>query len=198
MIKKASIFCASSNSVNPKYLNVALEVGRVMADLDIETYTGGGNSGLMEQVADGVLQSGGRCIGVIPQFMIDRDWLYDGLSEVIKVETMAERKSFLQNNTDASIMIAGGIGTLDEFFDTLVLKQLGKYLKPIIIVNTDGYFDHLLAMLDKMIDDKFLQKSNKSMWQVISSPYELPQALSNPNEWSIEDIRFDYNYTQKC
>ncbi len=193
MIKKATVFCAASNNVDPKYFDVAFKVGETLAKMGIIVYTGAGNSGLMEQVADGTLQNGGECIGVLPQFMIDRKWIYDGLTEVITVQTMAERKAILQQKTDVAIVLAGGIGTLDEFFDTLVLKQLGLYFKPIIIVNTDGYFDTLMTLLNKMIDDNFMQQENSAMWQVISSPDDLPDALNEPISWDTANINFSYH-----
>ena len=115
-----------------------------------------------------------------------------GLSEVIAVNTMAERKDILRDVADAIIVLAGGVGTFDEPFETLALKQLGLFFKLMIIINTNGYFDEILRMLDKTVVENFMQEENKAMWQVISSTEELPAALEKPVEWHKDRIKFTY------
>ena len=105
---------------------------------------------------------------------------------------MAERKDILRDVADAIIVLAGGVGTFDELFETLALKQLGLFFKPIIIINTNGYFDEILRMLDKTVVENFMQEENKAMWQVISSTEELPAALEKPVEWHKDRIKFTY------
>ncbi len=192
MIKKVSVFCSSSNKIAKDYFVEADRLGKTLAELDIACYTGAGKSGLMYEVEKSVLQNGGKCVGVIPQFMIDKKWLYEELSEVISVNTMSERKDILREVADAIIVLAGGVGTLDELFETLALKQLGLFFKPIIIINTNGYFDEMLQLLEKTISENFMQEANRSMWQVIESADELKEALSNNFRWTEDNIKFNY------
>lgn len=192
MITKVSVFCSSSDKISDHYFAEADKLGKTLAELNIVCYTGAGNSGLMYEVEKSVLQNGGKCVGVIPQFMIDKKWLYEGLSEVISVNTMAERKDILREVADAIIVLPGGVGTLDELFETLALKQLGIFLKPIIIINTNGYFDEMLQLLRKTILENFMQETNISMWQVIESADKLKEVLANSLPCTENNIRFTY------
>lgn len=182
-IKKVSVFCASSDSIPERFFAEAEEVGRLLALEGVTLYTGGGGQGLMGAVADGALDAGGECVGIIPHFMIEKEWLHKDLTEVVKVDTMAERKDMLREVTDAVVVLAGGIGTLDELFETMVLKQLGLYRKPIILLNTLGYFDLLLSQLDLTVAEGFMPEASKEMWQIVSSPSKVVEALKNPLHW---------------
>ena len=190
-IKKVSVFCASSSHIDKVYLEEAEELGRLLALEGITVYTGGGSQGLMRSVADGVLSAGGNCVGVIPHFMVEREWLYKELTDVVKTNTMAERKDILRDETDAVVVLAGGIGTLDELFETLALKQLGVYRKPIVILNTSGYFDLLLSQMDLTVSEGFMQAENRDMWHIAQSPSKVLEALKNPTEWDGSKIKFD-------
>ena len=187
---KASIYCSSSDTIDEKYFEEAAKCGQILARHGVECYTGGGNNGLMYALEKSVIGNGGSCIGIIPQFMIDFGWLYDGLSKIIVVETMAERKAILRHNADIFIVLAGGIGTLDELFDTLVTIQFKKSASPIIIVNTGGFYDDLLRMLDKISSENFLPHSQMNMWQAIESVEYLPQI--------IERLKNDSPHTEAC
>ena len=176
MIKTVSVFCSSSNKIDRRYFGEADRLGKILALRDIVCYTGAGSSGLMYEVERSVLDNGGKCVGVIPQFMID-------------VNTMAERKDILRDVADAIIVLAGGVGTFDELFETLALKQLGLFFKPIIIINTNGYFDEILRMLDKTVVENFMQEENKAMWQVISSTEGVPASLETPVECHKDRIK---------
>jgi len=177
-ILKISVFCSSSNNIDNQYFDEAISFGKILAKNGIVCCTGAGNSGLMATVEKSVLDNGGKCIGVIPQFMIDEGWCYQGLTETEVVSTMSERKARLRDICDAIVVLAGGIGTFDEFFEVLTLKQLGKFSKQIIIINTNNYFDELLKLLEKTINENFMQAIYRQMWQVIPSSEHLLEALA--------------------
>ena len=188
MVKNIGVFCASSSKICEKYFNAAEKFGKILAENNFVCYTGAGNSGLMNAVQESVLQNGGQCFGVIPQFMIDMNWCHQGLSGTIVVETMAERKAVLREKIDAAVFLPGGIGTLDEFFEILTLKQLGVFCKPIIILNTNSYYDELLKVLDKTIEENFMLKEHKKMWQVVNSAEEILPAIIAAPHWQSENI----------
>lgn len=177
MIKTAAIYCSSSDNIASCYFAEAKRLGQVLARLDIVGYTGAGNNGLMYEVERSMLQNGGKCVGVIPQFMVDNGWLYEELTEIITVKTMAERKEILRQRADMVLVLAGGIGTLDEMFETLALKQLGLFAPPVIIINTEGYFDDMLRMLDKIVSERFMSHKDGRLWHTINSADELSSVV---------------------
>ena len=190
MIKNIGVFCASSSKISKNYFNAAEKFGKILAENNFICYTGAGNSGLMNAVEDSVLLNGGQCFGVIPQFMVDVNWCHQGLSGTIVVETMMERKAVLREKIDAAVFLAGGIGTLDEFFEILTLKQLGIFCKPIIILNTDNYYNELLKLLDKTIAENFMLEEHRKMWQVVNSAEEILSAIAAAPDWQNENIKF--------
>ena len=189
MVKNIGVFCASSSKISRVYFDEAEKFGKILAENNLICYTGAGNSGLMNAVQDSVLQNGGQCFGVIPQFMVDMNWHHQGMSETIVVKTMAERKVILCKKIDAAVFLAGGIGTLDEFFEILTLKQLGIFCKPIIILNTDNYYDELLKVLDKTVAENFMLEEHKKMWQVVNSVEEILPAIIAAPDWKSENIK---------
>lgn len=132
--------------------DAAVRLGQLLATRHIRLINGAGNIGLMRSVADAVLQNGGEVTGVIPHFMVEQGWHHTGLTELIEVDSMHERKRLMAEKSDAVIALPGGCGTLEELLEIITWKQLGLYLQPIVILNTNGFFDPLLTMLDKAID----------------------------------------------
>ena len=189
MIKTIGIFCASSNKIDKIYFEAANKTGKIFAENGLICYTGAGNSGLMEAVGSSVMKNGGQCIGVIPQFMVDMNWHHPALSETIIVETMMERKAILREKSDAVVFLPGGIGTFDELFEILTLKQLGIFCKPIIFLNTNNYYNELFKVLDKTIEEDFMRKEHKKMWQVVSCPEEILPAIAAAPDWQSENIK---------
>ena len=177
------IYCASSPNIDNVYFDAATRLGKILAQHNIACITGAGWQGLMGAVNDSVLQNGGKVKGIIPQFMIDSGWCHSQLTELLVTESMHERKSLMAQQSDAAIALPGGLGTLEELAEILTWKQLGLYKKPIIILNIKGYYDPLLVMFDKMIDEKFLHPDYRSMWQVVSSPEEVMDCLKNFETW---------------
>lgn len=177
------VYCASSSQINPRFFDAAARLGKILAEAGISVVFGGGATGLMGQLADSVLASNGTISGIIPQFMCDENWHHSELSELIVVATMHERKEKMARMADAVIALPGGCGTLEELLEVITWKQLGIFTKPIIIVNTDGYYDSLIDMLHRAIDEKFMRDIHRNMWQVVKKPEEVLNAIEKSVSW---------------
>lgn len=149
------VYCGASDLAEQKYAEVARQVGEELARRQWTLVWGGGKTGLMGAVARGAKESGGRVVGVLPEFIRQWEVAYERADEMMVVTTMAERKLLLQVRSDVFVILPGGIGTLDEIADTLDLRNLSQHDKPIILLNQDGYYDKLLAFIDHTIAKKF-------------------------------------------
>ncbi len=173
ILKSIVVYCASSPGVNPVYRQVAEEVGMKLAKADIRLIYGGGGRGLMGIVADATLQHGGAVTGIIPNFLADLEVAHKELTELYHVETMHERKAKMVSMADGVITLPGGYGTLDELFEILAWRQLKIYHGPIGVLNTNGFYDHLLAHCDRMVADGFLKIENRNLIIVADNIDEL-------------------------
>lgn len=171
-IKSVAIYCASSTKIKPIYYEVARQLGRGLALKGVTQVNGAGNMGLMQAASDAALEVGGKVIGVIPSFMIEQNWHHTGLSQLIETVDMESRKQTINEMTDAAIVLPGGCGTMDEFFEIVTLKQLGVYLKPIIILNIDGYYDYLLKHLERSMEENFMRDAHRDIWRVATTAEE--------------------------
>jgi hypothetical protein len=180
------VFCASSANIDERYLEAARELGRLLAQEGWRCVNGGGAVGLMGAVTDGALDAGGQVTGVIPKFMVDNGWCYDRLEDVIVTADMHQRKYMMSEMADAVIAMPGGVGTLEELLETLTWRQLGLVKVPVIILNTLGYFDQLIAMLDHAIDEGFMKPSHAQLWTVAETPAEAIAMLENVKPVSFE------------
>ena len=152
-IKQICVYCSSSNQIAKEYFDDARVLARHLVQQDITLVYGGGSSGLMGCLADEVLTHKGRVIGIIPDFMKQVEWAHTGVTELHVVGDMHERKKKFLDGTDALVALPGGCGTLEELLEVITLKRLGLYSKPIIIVNLNGFYDPLLEMLQRCIDE---------------------------------------------
>jgi len=177
------VYCASSTQINPLYFEATARLGNILANAKLSVVFGGGSTGLMGQLADSILAEKGNITGVIPRFMVDENWHHSELTELIVVETMHERKEKMAKMADAVIALPGGCGTLEELLEVITWKQLGIFTKPIIILNMDGYYDSLIDMLHKAVEEKFMRNRHKSMWKVVATPEEVLDAISNSTDW---------------
>lgn len=168
-----AVFCGSKSGNNPIFEKHAKQVGHLLALQDIALIYGGGNKGLMAAVANGVLEKGGKVIGVIPQVLTEWEHQHDGLTELLVVENMHIRKHLLYEKCDAAIILPGGYGTLDELFEILTWNQLKIHHKPIFILNSDGFYNHLLAHIQQMLEATFLYLNPADTFTVVNSPDEL-------------------------
>ena len=176
-----TIYSASSGQVPAVYLEAARTLGRLIASGNHTLVNGAGRTGLMGACTDACLSAGGKAIGIIPQFMIDQGWQHRGMTELIVTPDMHRRKELMASKSDACIALAGGVGTLEELLEIITWKQLGLYLKPIIILNTNGYYDALLAQLQRAADECFMRPQHTDIWSVAATPEEAIQlALTTP------------------
>ena len=180
------VFCASSANIDERYLLAARELGQRLAEGGWRCVNGGGAVGLMGAVTDGTLDAGGEVTGVIPKFMVDNGWCYDRLEDVIITPDMHQRKQMMSEMADAVIALPGGVGTFEELLETLTWRQLGLVKVPVIILNTLGYYDALLTMLDHAINEGFMKSSHAALWQVASTPAEAIALLEHPNNVEFE------------
>ena len=180
------VFCASSANIDERYLLAARELGQRLAEGGWRCVNGGGAVGLMGAVTDGTLEAGGEVTGVIPKFMVDNGWCYDRLEDVIITPDMHQRKQMMSEMADAVIALPGGVGTFEELLETLTWRQLGLVKVPVIILNTLGYYDALLTMLDHAINEGFMKSSHAALWQVASTPAEAINLLEHPDNVEFE------------
>ncbi len=161
------VYCASSNAVPAEFFQAARAIGVGMATRGWPLVYGGGSVGLMGAVAEAVQEAGGRVIGIIPQGLLEREVGYLRADELIVTQTLRERKQIMEERADAFIALAGGFGTLEELLEILTLRQLDYHDKPIIIVNTAGYYDSLLAQFEQVYALGFTDERHRRLYQVV-------------------------------
>lgn len=177
MSKNLCVYCASSDRLDPKYAAAATLLGQEMAKRGWNLVYGGGKVGLMGAVAKAVKGSGGRVVGVIPEFMKAKELAYDEADEMHTVVTMRERKLLMETKADAFVTLPGGWGTLEEVMEILTLRQLDVLRKPVVIFNQDGFYDELLKFFDRMIAEKFNKPSNLQLFTVAKTVDEVFKQL---------------------
>ena len=180
------VFAASSSRIDPVYAEAAAGLGREFAHHNVHAVYGGGGIGLMGTFADELLRHGGTVTGVIPGFMINEGWGHDNVTEMIVTPDMSERKKTIFAMSDAAVALPGGVGTLEELTEVITLKQLGQFNKPIIIVNTGGFYDHLIEFFDHMVRGHFMRLEHKDIWQIVDQPGEVIPAILNYTGWHAD------------
>lgn len=183
MKKTICVYSASSTKINQRYYDAAVELGELIARKGMRLVNGAGTMGLMRACADAVLNNGGEAVGVIPQFMIDRNWHYEDMTELIVTKDMHERKRKLATMADAIIALPGGCGTLEELLEVITWKQLGIINKPIVILNTDGYYNPLIEMFGKAAGEHFMREEHLHLWTVAGTPEEALEQAFNAPAW---------------
>ena len=189
-LRRVCVYCASSEISDAVYLDAARRLGEILAENSITVVYGGGAVGSMGRLAEGALSRGGRVIGVIPRFMQELEWDHKGISELQIVENMRERKHLMLTDSDAAIALPGGSGTLEELLEAISLKRLGIYLNPIVIVNTRGFYDPLLELLRRCIDERFLDERHAAMWQVAAAAEQVLPVLYAAPKWTHDARQF--------
>ncbi|GAB4477602.1 MAG: TIGR00730 family Rossman fold protein [Thermoflexibacter sp.] len=178
-MKRIAVFCGANIGTHPIYKKEIEELGKQLVRNKYELVYGGAKVGLMGAIADAVLKEGGKVIGVMPDFMDDKELAHEGLTELIWVASMHERKTLMADLSDGFIATSGGFGTFDELFEILTWAQLGLHQKPIGLLNINGLFNPLLQMLDNMVENGFLKEHNKNKLLVADNPSELLQKMKN-------------------
>ncbi|UZT97303.1 TIGR00730 family Rossman fold protein [Chryseobacterium fluminis] len=178
-MKSITVFCGSSFGSDEKYKRQATLLGQTLAKHNIQLIYGGANVGLMGAVADGALNSGGKVIGVLPHFLQSKEIAHKQLTELILVETMHERKTRMNDLCDGVIVLPGGYGTLEEFFEMITWAQLGLHQKPIAVLNIDGFYNDLIKLVQTMADKGFLKQVNRDMLLISDNIDELLNMMKN-------------------
>jgi uncharacterized protein (TIGR00730 family) len=194
-MKSISIFCGANFNGDPVLKQTVDQLTEIMVSRDMALVFGGGKVGVMGLLAEGMLQRGGKAIGVIPQFLMDKEVGHTGLTELHIVENMHQRKQLMSDLCDGIIMLPGGFGTLEEFFEVLTWLQLGLHNKPIGILNVNGFYDLLLKQMDVMVEQQFLKPANRKLVITSGDPIELISLMENFNAKPDEVWFKDRNLT---
>jgi uncharacterized protein (TIGR00730 family) len=177
-MRRICVFCGSNTGVRSEYAEAARALAAVLVEHKLGIVYGGGNVGLMGVLADAALGVGGEVIGVIPQSLLDKEVGHRGVTELLVVETMHERKALMNDLSDAFIALPGGFGTLDEFFEVLTWSQLGFHGKPCALLNVAGYYDRMLAMLDHAVAEGLLRAAHRELVIADTDPSRLMLRLN--------------------
>ena len=177
-MKRLCVFCGSNRGARPVFAEVARQTGTLLAERRIGLVYGGGRVGLMGVLADAVLAAGGEAIGVIPGHLSEREVGHGGLSELHVVGSMHERKALMARLADGFLALPGGIGTLDELFEIWTWRQLGLHSKPVGLLDTGGFFSPLVAFLDRLVEEGFLRREQRSLLEVEADPAALVDRLT--------------------
>lgn len=189
-MQSVCVYCASSTQIDEKYFHAAEKLGTLIAQHGLRLITGAGKLGLMNTVQDAALAAGGEAVGVIPTFMVREGWHHEGLTQLIETASMHERKQTMANLSDGVIALPGGCGTMEELLEIITWKQLGLYLNPIVILNIDGFYDHLLAQLSKAVEDNFMRSIHADIWRVATTPEEAIELLLSTPTWDKSVRKF--------
>ena len=173
------VYGASSKTLDKSYLDAGIELGVLLAKKGHRLVFGGGCGGLMGAGAEGVYSEKGYIKGVSPRFFDVDGILFEHCDELVMTNTMRERKQIMEDSSDAFITTPGGVGTFEEFFEILTLKQIGRHNKPMAILNTNNYYDELIALMDKAIAGNFMTKENHNLYKVCATPEEAIEYIEN-------------------
>ncbi len=184
------VYCASSAKVDKVYFIATERLAKEFVKEEVEVVYGGGSSGLMGKLADTIIENGGKIKGIMPKFMNEVEWAHKGVLDFELTETMHERKAKFLENVDGLVALPGGSGTLEELLEAITLKRLGQFTKPIVILNTNGFYEPLMQMFQKCVSEKFMHEKHSKMWQFVNEPEEVIPAIKNSEEWNKDAISF--------
>jgi uncharacterized protein (TIGR00730 family) len=187
---KLCVYCASSALAPPHFGDAAYELGRILAKKGITIVYGGGGKGSMGSLADGALSENGEIIGVIPRFMMEREWAHPAVRTMHLTETMAERKMKMVELADGVVALPGGSGTFEELLEVITLKRLGKFLHPVVIVNQDGFYDPLVALFNRSVRERFMDARHLSMFSVVPAVDHVLEAIDRAPGWDSGALEF--------
>ena len=187
---KICVYCASSAKVNKVYFEATERLAKEFVKEKIEVVYGGGSSGLMGKLADTIIENGGKIRGIMPKFMNEVEWAHKGVLDFELTENMHERKAKFLEGVDGLVALPGGVGTLEELLEAISLKRLGQFTKPIVILNTKGYYESLKQMLKKCVAENFMHEKHFDMWQFVDEPEDVIPAIKNSAGWDKDAINF--------
>ena len=190
MIQSVCVYCSSSNRASAIYLDAAARLGRILAQNGITIVYGGSSLGSMGRLAAAALEAGGKVIGVLPRFMDELEWGHRALTELRVVDDMHERKRVMLELSGAAIALPGGCGTLEELLEAITWKRLGLYFGPVVLVNVNGFFDPCIELLNRCVDERFMDEKHRAMWSVAEDPESVMETLRSAGEWSRDARNF--------
>lgn len=184
------VYCASSDAIHQDYFKDTRAFALELCEKNIGVVYGGGGSGLMGHLATTMLENGGRVKGIMPFFMKEIEWAHKHVTEWKFVSDMHERKRSFLEHADAVVALPGGVGTFEELLEVITWKKLGLFTKPIVILNTNGYYDPLLAMLQRSIDEGFMSEVHGTMYEVAQTASKILPAIERSSPWDADAIKF--------
>lgn len=176
---KICIYCASSAEISDIYFAATEALAKELVKNKVEVVYGGGAIGLMGKLADTIIENGGTIYGIIPRFMFDKGWAHKKVTDLVVTETMQERKARYLSGIDGIIALPGGSGTLEELLEAITLKRLGQFSKPIIILNTNGFYEPLIQMFQKCANENFINGKDLELWTFANEPSDAMDLLMN-------------------
>lgn len=190
---KICVYCASSAKVDTVYFEATEKLAIQLVNANIEVVYGGGAVGLMGKLADTVIEHGGKIKGIMPKFMNEVEWAHKRVTDFEFTDTMHERKAKFLEGIDGLVTLPGGSGTLEELLEAITLKRLGQFSKPIIILNTNGFYNPLREMLEKCVSEQFMHEKHLQMWSFIDQPEDVIESIINAEVWEENSINFATN-----
>lgn len=187
---KICVYCASSAKIDKSYFDATEKLALEFVHKGIEIVYGGGAIGLMGKLADTIIENGGKIKGIMPKFMNEIEWAHKKLVDLELTETMHQRKAKFLEGIDGIVALPGGTGTLEELLEAITLKRLGQFTKPIVILNTNNYYEPLKQMLTRCVDENFLSEKHQEMWTFVDEPEQVLQSILNSPSWSAQSINF--------
>jgi hypothetical protein len=187
------VYCSSSAKIDKSYFDATEKLAKEFIKHNIEVIYGGGAIGLMGKLADTIIENNGRIKGIMPQFMNEVEWAHKKVENFEFTETMHERKAKFLENIDGLVALPGGSGTLEELLEAITMKRLGQFTKPIVILNTNGFYEPLKQMFKKCIDEKFMHEKHSEMWTFVEEPEEIIERIISSPKWDENAIAFATN-----
>ena len=176
-VRRVCVYCASSERCDPAFRAAARRLGELLAEAGVTVVYGGGAVGSMGALADGALEAGGEVHGIIPEFMVELEWAHTQVQVLEVVDDMHHRKARMLTEVDGVVALPGGSGTFEELLEAITWKRLGLHRVPIVVVNTQGYYNALLRALEQAVDMRFMGREDRELWTVVEEPDEVLEAL---------------------
>jgi len=189
-VQIVTVYASSSAALKPVYYDAARRLGEILASAGKSIIYGAGGGGLMGSMADGALSKNGKVYGVVPGFLQDLELTHRDLTSLRVVNDMRIRKQLMLEDSHAVVTLPGGSGTYEELFEALTMKRLGRWVGPIILVNTNGFYDGLLQFLKHSIDECFMGHKHLKMWSVVDEPEQVLEAIGKSHAWDSNALQF--------
>ena len=187
------VYCSSSAKIDKSYFEATEKLAKEFVKNNVEVVFGGGAIGLMGKLADTIIENKGKIKGIMPRFMNEVEWAHKKVEDFELTDTMHERKAKFLQNIDGLVALPGGSGTLEELLEAITLKRLGQFTKPIVILNTNGYYEPLKQMLEKCVNEKFMHKKHLEIWSFVEEPEEVLEKINTSKSWDPNAIEFAVN-----